>query len=71
MLLCLELYLEEDVFYSDTDLQDTILQLFKAVKSFRMVRAEQHVNGIDFMCGLMQKMSFNYYRTEDVTHPDV
>ena len=52
--------MEEDVFYSDKDLQDTILQLFKTVKSFRMVRPEQHVNGngIDFMCGLMQKISF-------------
>ena len=46
MLLCLEFYLEEDVFYNDRDLQDTILQLFKTVKWFRMVRAEQLVNGI-------------------------
>ena len=50
MLLCLEFYLEEDVFYSDRDLQDTILQLFKTVKWFRMVRAEQLVNGIASLC---------------------
>ena len=48
MLLCLEFYLEEDEFYGDRELQDTILQLFKTVKWFRMVRAEQLVNGIIF-----------------------
>ena len=50
MLLCLEFYLEEDVFYGDRDLQDTVMQLFKTVKWFRMVRTEQLVNGITSPC---------------------
>eukprot|EP00795_Rhopilema_esculentum_P008199 gene8199-14133_t len=60
MLLCLEFYLEEDDFYKNKDLQDTVLQLFKTVKWFRMVRADQVVNG-------MQLVDFDLKRSHSMT----
>lgn len=60
MLLCLEFYLEEDEFYNDSALQDTILQLFKTVKWFRMVRADQLINGI-VVSGFLMIFSFLFW----------